>query len=140
MKADKSIFFNGLMIGHELLGYDFKIGHQFVRKPFKEDNPCHSHNFQEFRTWYGGNPDDHDDFQAEIVFCLGKEFEKHILTRPTIISIPSGLPHHPFEITRVDSPIIQIEIMIGNMDVVIEPYLEKEKGYNPMKIINREVL
>lgn len=29
----------GLMIGHQQLGYDFTIGHQFVRKPFKGDTP-----------------------------------------------------------------------------------------------------
>ena len=140
MKADNSIFFDGLMIGHQLLGYDITIGHQFVRKPFKGDNPCHSHNFQEFMAWYGGNPDDPDDFQAEIVFCFGEEMEKHIFTRPTIISIPPGLPHHPFEITRVDSPIIQIEIMIGNKGVAPEPFFEKDKGYNSRDMINREVL
>ena len=140
MKADNSVFLDGLMIGHELLGCDFKIGHQFVRKPFKGDNPCHTHNFQEFMAWYGGNPDDPDDFQAEIVFCFGEEMEEHIFTRPTIISIPAGLPHHPFEITRVDSPIIQIEIMIGNKGVAPEPFFEKDKGYNSRDMINREVL
>ena len=140
MKADNSIFFDGLMINHQLLGYDITIGHQFVRKPFKGDNPCHSHNFQEFMAWYGGNPDDPDDFQAEIVFCFGEEMEKHIFTRPTIISIPPGLPHHPFEVTRVDSPIIQIEIMIGNKGVAPEPFFEKDKGYNSRDMINREVL
>jgi len=140
MKADNSIFFDGLMIGHQQLGYDFTIGHQFVTKPFKGDNPCHSHNFQEFMAWYGGNPYDPDDFQAEIVFCFGEEMEKYIFTRPTIISIPAGLPHHPFEITRVDSPIIQIEIMIGNKGISPEPFLEKDKGYSSRNMINREVL
>ena len=48
MKSDKSVVFDGLMIGHQQLGYDFTIGHQFVTKPFKGDNPCHTHNFQEF--------------------------------------------------------------------------------------------
>jgi hypothetical protein len=140
MKADNSVFFDGLMVNHQLLGYDITIGHQFVSKPFKGDNPCHTHNFQEFMAWYSGNPDDPDDFQAEIVFCLGKEMEKHIFTRPTIISLPPGLPHHPFEITRVDSPIIQIEIMIGNKDVVPEPCFEKDKGYSPADMVNREIL
>jgi hypothetical protein len=140
MKADNSVFFDGLMAGQQLLGCDFTFGHQFVRKPFKGDNPCHTHDFQEFMAWYGSNPDDPDDFQAEIVFCFGEEMEKYIFTRPTIISIPPGLPHHPFEITRVDSPIIQIEIMIGHKDVPVTPVFEKDKGYNPMNMINLEVL
>ena len=139
LKADKSVVFDGLMIGHQLLGYDFTIGHQFVKKPFKGDNPCHTHDFQEFMAWYGSNPDDPDDFQAEIVFCFGKEMEKHIFTRPTIISLPPGLPHHPFEITRVDSPIIQIEIMIGNKGVVPKPCFDKDKEYSPANMVKREI-
>ena len=140
MKADNSVFFDGLMIGHQQLGYDFTIGHQFVTKPFKGDNPCHSHDFQEFMAWYGSNPNDPDDFQAEIVFCFGEEMEEYIFTRPTIISIPANVPHHPFEIRRLDSPIIQIEIMIGNKGVTPEPTLEKDKSYRSRDMINREVL
>ena len=140
MKADNSVFFDGLMIGHQQLGYDFTIGHQFVTKPFKGDNPCHSHDFQEFMAWYGSNPNDPDDFQAEIVFCFGEEMEKYTFTHPTIISIPAGVPHHPFEITRVDSPIIQIEIMIGNKGVTPKPVLDKDRGYSSRDMINREVL
>jgi hypothetical protein len=140
MKADNSVFFDGLMAKEEELGHDFTFGHQFVRKPFKGDNPTHTHNFWEFMAWYGSNPDDPDDFRAEVVFYFGKELEKHIFTRPTIISLPPGLPHHPFEITRVDSSIIQIEIMIGNRGAKVEPCFEKDKGYNAMSMINREIL
>jgi hypothetical protein len=140
MKADKSIFFDGLMVKEEQLGHDFTFGHQFVRKPFKGDNPCHTHNFWEFMAWYGSNPEDPDDFQAEVVFYFGKELEKHIFTRPTIISLPPGLPHHPFEITRLDSPIIQIEIMIGNKGAPVVPCFEKDKGWEPASKINREIL
>jgi hypothetical protein len=91
-------------------------------------------------AWYGSNPHDPNDFQAEIVFYFGKELEKHVFTRPTIISLPPGLPHHPFEITRVDSPIIQIEIMIGNKGVPVHPVFEKDKGFDPMTMVNREYL
>jgi len=140
LKSDNSVFFDGLMIGNQLLGADFTFGHQFVRKPFKGDNPCHTHDFQEFMAWYGSNPDDPNDFQAEIVFYFGKELEKHVFTRPTIISLPPGLPHHPFEITRVDKPIIQIEIMIGNKGVPVIPCFEKDKGFSPTAKINREIL
>src|SRR5512136_1572653 len=140
MKADKSVFFDGLMVKEAQLGCDFTFGHQFVMKPFKGDNPCHTHNFWEFMAWYGSNPEDPDDFQAEVIFYFGKELEKHVFTRPTIISLPPNLPHHPFEITRVDSPIIQIEIMIGNKGAKVEPYFAKDKGYNSMNMINRELL
>jgi hypothetical protein len=140
MKSNKSVFFNGLMCGHQMWDVDFMFGHQFVTKPFKGDNPCHTHDFQEFMAWYGSNPNDPNDFQAEIVFYFGKELEKHVFTRPTIISLPPGLPHHPFEITRVDSPIIQIEIMLGNKGVPVHPVFEKDKGFDPMTMVDREYL
>ena len=140
MKADKSVVFDGLMVNHQILGHDITIGHQFVRKPFKGDNPCHTHNFWEFLAWYGGNPDNPDDFGAEVVFYLGKELEKHVFTSPTIISLPPGLPHCPLEIIRVDSPIIQIEIMLAGENGTREPYFEKDRGFDPRKVMNFETL
>ena len=140
MKSDKSVVFDGLMIGHQQLGYDFTIGHQFVRKPFKGDNPCHTHNFQEFLAWYSGNPEDPDDFGAEVVFYFGEEMEKHVFTCPTVVSLPPGLPHCPLKITRVDSPIIQIEVMLVGEGGTRDPYFEEDKGFNPRNVMNFEVL
>ena len=140
MKEDGSVVFDGLMINYEKLGYGITIGHQFVRKPFKGDNPCHTHNFQEFVAWYGGNPDDPDDFGAEVVFCFGPELERHVFTRPTMVSLPPGLPHCPLEITRVDSPIIQLEIMLTGEGGTREPYFEADKDFSPQKVMNFETL
>jgi hypothetical protein len=134
LKADQSIIFNGLFVGKQALGYDFTIGHQFVRKPFKGDNPPHTHNFQEFLAWYGGNPDDPQDFGGEVVFYMGEELEKYVFTKPTIISLPPGLVHCPLEITRVDRPIIQIEMMLAPADgsaPTREPFFAKDKGFRP---------
>jgi hypothetical protein len=128
MKEDNSIVFDGLMINHRQLGYGLTLGHQFVRKPFKSDNPCHTHNFDEFLAWYGGNPDNPDEFNAEVVIYMGAEQEKYVFHRPTMIYLPPGLPHCPLEITRVDSPIIQIEIMLVAEGGTREPYFEEDKG------------
>ena len=140
LKSNASVFFDGFMVKKEQLGCDFTFGHQFVTKPFKGDNPCHTHPFWEFMAWYGSNPHDANDFQAEVVFYFGKELEKHVFTKPTIIALPPNLPHHPFEITRVDSPIIQIEIMLGNTGQPVTPVFEKDKDFNPFNKINREYL
>ena len=109
---DDRVVFNGLMINHKLLGYGMTLGHQFVTKPFLSNNPCHTHNFQEFLAWYGGNPADPEDFGAEVTLYLGEEQEKHVFTRPTIVSLPPGLAHCPLLVSRVDRPIVQIEIML----------------------------
>ncbi len=125
---DGRVVFDGLMVRHTNLGYNMTMGHQFVRKPFLSNNPTHTHNFHEFLAWYGGNPNDPDDFGAEVVLYLGKELEKHVFTQPTIVSLPPGLPHCPLEVTRVDRPIIQIEIMLTGPEGTREPYFEKDKG------------
>jgi hypothetical protein len=74
------------------------------------------------------------------VFYFGEEMEKHVFTRPTIVSLPPGLPHCPLEVVRVDSPIIQIEIMLVGEGGTREPYFEKDKGFKPMEIMDFEVL
>ena len=140
MKSDGTVFFDGLMAGHKFLGVDFTFGLQIVSKPFVGDNPCHTHDFQEFMAWYGTNPDDPYDFQAEVEFYFGEELEKHVFTKPTLVSLPPNLPHHPFEITRVDAPIIQVEIMIAHKDVEVIPMFEKDKDYHPLTHVNREYL
>ncbi|MFC2039039.1 hypothetical protein ACFLUG_04645 [Chloroflexota bacterium] len=121
---DGRTVFDGLMVRHAQLGYNMTLGHQFVTKPFKNNNPAHTHNFQEFLAWYGGDPDDPMKFEAEVVLYMGEELEKYVFTRPTIVSIPEGLPHAPLEVTRVDSPIIQLEIMLIGEGGTREPYFK----------------
>lgn len=129
---DKRVVFNGNMMDYRNLGYPLTIGLQFVTRPFVSDNPCHTHNFQEFLAWYGGNPRNPEEFGAEVVFYFGKEMEKHVFTRPTMVNLPPGLPHCPLEITRVDSPILQLEIMLTGEGGTREPYFEKDRGYKPV--------
>jgi hypothetical protein len=140
MKSDNSVVFDGLMTNYKKTGFPFTLGHQFVRKPFKGDNPCHTHNFWEYLAWYGSNPDDPDDFGGEVVFYFGKELEKHVFTRPTLVILPPGLAHCPLEITRVDRPIIQIEIMICGAEGTREPFFEKDNAFNSAEAMNFEYL
>jgi hypothetical protein len=125
---DGRTVFDGLWVNHKIFNYNFNMGCQFVRKPFLSNNPCHTHNFDEFLAWYGGNPEDPEAFGAEVVLYLGAELEKHVFTRPTMVFLPRGFPHCPLEITRVDRPILQIEIMLAGEGMTREPYFEKDKG------------
>ena len=142
MKADKSVIFDGLWVSPQLINYNFTFGHQIVRKPFKGDNPAHTHNFHEVLAWYGTNPNNPDDFGGEVVFYLGEELEKHVFTKPTVLSLPPGLVHCPMEITRIDHPIIQIEMMFAPTDgspPTREPFFAKDKRFKPdlvMDVIN----
>jgi hypothetical protein len=140
MKADGSTVFDGLMIGHQQIGFPFMMGHQFVRKPFKGDNPCHIHNFHEILAWYGSNPDNPDELGGEVILYMGPEMEKHVFTRPTLVYLPPGIPHCPLEITRVDRPIIQIEIMLAGAEGTREPYFEADQDFDSHKVMNFETI
>jgi hypothetical protein len=52
---------------------------------------------------------------------MGPELEKYVFTRPTVVYLPAGLPHGPLEITRVDSPIIQLEVMLAGPKALVSP-------------------
>jgi hypothetical protein len=125
---DGRTVFDGLWVNNKMFNYNLNMGCQFVKKPFKSNNPCHTHNFDEFLAWYGGNPADPEEFEAEVVLYMGAELEKHVFTRPTMVFIPKGFPHCPLEITRVNKPILQIEIMLAGEGMTREPYFEADKG------------
>ena len=143
MKADGSVIFNGLFVGKQQLNYDFTIGHQIVTKPFKGDNPPHVHNFQEFLAWYGTNPNDPLDFGgSEVVFYLGEELEKYVITQPTIISLagPRSLPAGDYKNRPSHYP--DRERIAAAEQVpkpTREPYFEKDKGFKPMNVMNVKV-
>ncbi len=124
---DGRVVFDGRMVRHTELGYNMTMGLQFITRPYVSDNPCHTHNFHEFLAWYGGNPNDPEDFGAEVVLYLGEEMEKHVFTKPTIVYLPEGFPHCPLEVTRVDRPIIQIEIMLVGEGGTREAFFEEDK-------------
>lgn len=87
----------------------------------------HTHDFDELLGFVGGNPLDITDFPAEIHFCFGKEKEEHIITEPTMISIPAGLEHCPLTVTRCDKPIVMLEISLTNKFDSSEMKAKREK-------------
>lgn len=127
-ESDGHQVFDGLFVRHHQLGFNMSMGHQFVTKPFVSNNPCHTHNFQEFLAWYGGNPNNPEEFGAEVVLYMGPDLEKYVFTKPTMVSIPPFFPHCPMEVRNVRSPIIQIEIMLVGEGGTREPFFEADKG------------
>jgi hypothetical protein len=43
---------------------------------------------------------------------LGDELEEHIITSPTVVSIPPGLKHCPLIVKKCTKPIVFLEISI----------------------------
>jgi hypothetical protein len=82
-----------------------------VTKPGLMPDPPHTHDTDEFLYFLPANPLDMNDFQAEIEIALGEEWEKHVMTKPTVLYIPRGLQHCPLNIKRVDKPFFFGHIM-----------------------------
>jgi hypothetical protein len=70
----------------------------------------HKHDFDQFLCFLGGNPLDVGDFGAEAELWLGEEKGKHIINTTSIVHVPKGLIHGPLIFTRVDKPIVFLDI------------------------------
>jgi hypothetical protein len=44
------------------------------------------------------------------------------------------------EVTRVDQPIIQVEVMLCGEGGSREPFFEKDAGFDPRKVMDFEIL
>ncbi|MGD0659960.1 MAG: hypothetical protein ABSD38_18020 [Syntrophorhabdales bacterium] len=71
----------------------------------------HTHDYDEVLGFFGTNPDDIHDLQAEAEFWL--DDEKHILTRSCMVFVPKGLQHGPLRFVRVDKPVFHFSSGMG---------------------------
>ena len=70
----------------------------------------HTHDFDEIFHFFGADPTDISDFQAEVDITLGEELEIYTITSPAIIYAPKGLVHAPINVRVVSKPIIFINV------------------------------
>ncbi|MBQ5951589.1 MAG: hypothetical protein IJL66_05560 [Lachnospiraceae bacterium] len=85
----------------------------------------------EMLSWIGGDPENPFDLNGEIVVYMNGE--KHVLDKSFYLQTPAFVPHCPYEVTRVDVPMIHIATPCSNtMKVTQLPELalrEKETHY-----------
>jgi len=91
---------------------DCIMTHQVFHKLERIVGEPMAHDFVQIIGFLGTNPMNCREFDAEIEFCLGEEKEKHIINKPTVVSIAKGLMHGPIEITKINKPFIFLEIML----------------------------
>ena len=79
-----------------------------------EKNPVfeeHVHDYDEMIGFFGSNPDEPYNLNAEIV--AGIDGEMHTITRSSLIFIPAGMPHMPLSLNRVDRPIFHFSVVMN---------------------------
>jgi hypothetical protein len=91
------------------LDADCSIGYHCISSPFSFDNP-HSHKFPEILCFIGSNPEDVTDLGAEIEFTIGGE--KHLINTSAVVSIPPKVKHCPIKFTKVEKPVMFLEISL----------------------------
>jgi hypothetical protein len=90
----------------DLPGAKINMGWQIFVKDYKLEMESHHHDTDEYLFFLGASfPDLVGSFDAEIEYFMGKEYEKHIITKATVLYIPAGVEHNPCWIKRVGKPL-----------------------------------
>ena len=73
----------------------------------------HTHDYDEVLCFFGTDPADFRNLNAEVELWLGDE--KHIITKSCIVFIPKGLQHCPLKFHRIDKPVFHFTSGPGKM-------------------------
>jgi hypothetical protein len=91
----------------QIPGANMNMGWQLFTKPVFLEKAPHTHDADEYLIFLGGElPDLFSSFQAEIDLWIGEEQEKYVITKPTIVFIPKGLPHTPLDFRKIVKPVL----------------------------------
>lgn len=98
----------------EGLGMHFSWGFHSSPGLWFKSGESHAHPYTEIQVFAGIDPTDIDYLGAEIEIELGEERERHIITKPSAIVCPAGMPHHPIVTRWVDKPFASYTIGLDN--------------------------
>jgi hypothetical protein len=97
----------GLRGASDIPGAGINMGFAMYVKPIRLELQSHHHDVDEYLFFLGAQlPDLTANFEAEIEMFVGEEYERHIITKPTVLYIPRGLEHNPMDIKRLDKPML----------------------------------
>ena len=97
----------------QIPGANMNMGWQLFVRPMLLEKAPHTHDADEYLIFLGGQPPDlFGSFDAEIDFWIGKELEKYVITKPTIIFVPKGLPHTPLDFRKIVKPVLFSAILL----------------------------
>lgn len=85
-----------------------------VTEPFLMINEPHTHDFDQFLAFQGGDPTHVNDFDADVWLYMGAgdEQEKLVINQACFVYIPAGLVHTPLEFKRIGKPIVFMDIAL----------------------------
>ncbi len=114
----------------DLPGAKINLGWQIFVKPYRLELESHHHDTDEYLFFLGSTlPDLVGSFDAEIEYFVGPEYEKHTITKATVLYVPAGLEHNPCDIKRVGKPLFFTALQLA-------PYFNgvyQTQGYMELK-------
>ena len=100
---------------------DFSVLWNCVTEAHTMVKDAHSHDFDQFLHFYGGNSLNITEFDAEVEISLGEEGEKHVITGPTVLHIPRNTIHCPLVFKIVRKPVIFMNVAMTPQYVMHAP-------------------
>ena len=94
----------------EFADTNFTLRWHYITGPFIMEETPHSHDFDQFSFFIGGNPMDIREFDAEVELSMGDDGEKHVINATTVIYVPRGLVHGPLNFKVVSKPIMFMNV------------------------------
>jgi hypothetical protein len=83
-----------------------------VRDDKSNSDTPHVHDFDEYLSFVGLDPDHPEYLGAEIDLCLGEEQEKHTFNKTTTIYIPKGLKHLPLTFRKIEKNFLLVHLFL----------------------------
>jgi hypothetical protein len=113
-KLHDGTLFEGFLASPDKLGVDCQILYSVITEadPEGDETEPHAHDFPHVMCFFGSNPKDKCDFDAEIEFYMGGE--KQIIDAPSIVTVPAGLYHCPLIFRRIGKPVTWVEVMLSS--------------------------
>ena len=85
-----------------------------LEAPFTIEEQGFVHNFHQYLVFASGDPDDPDNLGGEAYFSFGQEGYKYSINKNTIVHVPPGVVHCPLDFTRIDRPMLWLEIFTSS--------------------------
>jgi len=94
------------LYGNDLEGFEVNFTWGFYSRCGKwhRGGEAHTHPEAEILCFAGLDPDNLGYLGAELEMGLGKDYERHIFNKPTVVVCPAGFPHLPLITRWVDKP------------------------------------
>jgi hypothetical protein len=85
---------------------NLSMGWRYIDEPMLFDRIAHSHPFDEYLCFLGGNLANMFDFDATVELSMGEEEEMYLIEEPTVVFMPAGFIHTPLTFKRIAKPVL----------------------------------